>query len=73
LIPGGSRRGWGWDSAKGRLKAMSNNSPEHTRRQAQEHYNSNPQTPKASEYAIPDATTREHYNAEIERQRKANS
>lgn len=46
------------------------NDPEHTRRVAQENHNTNPQTPMASEQAIPDSTTREIYNAELARQRQ---
>lgn len=43
--------------------------PNHVRDQAQKDHWSNPQTPKANEQMIPDAQTRETYNAEIERQR----
>ena len=43
--------------------------PNYVRDQAQQSYWNNPQTPKANEQMIPDAQTRETYNAEIERQR----
>lgn len=46
------------------------NDPEHTRRVARESYNTNPQTPMASEQSIPDYTTRITYNSELDRKRK---
>ncbi|MEA2902775.1 MAG: hypothetical protein QOI12_162 [Alphaproteobacteria bacterium] len=46
--------------------------PNHVRDQAQQDHRNNSQTPKANEQMIPDSTTRETYNAEIERQRQQN-
>ncbi|MDF0522184.1 hypothetical protein GPL17_35995 [Bradyrhizobium yuanmingense] len=43
--------------------------PEHVRSVAEENYRRNQQTPMASEQAIPDAITRNTYNAELARQR----
>jgi hypothetical protein len=45
---------------------------EEARRQAQQNYLQNPQTPMVTEQSIPNADTRNAYNAEVDRQRKSN-